>query len=99
MPSNTEVFVVRFNYTEKADLGKGSLNPKRKLKVTMPMSELIEQKHSQKDPQIDVQLYLKSAWIPRVLFFPFQTALAQIFFSRINSTDIPLYQWLRFSYG
>jgi len=43
---------VVYDYVEKADLGKGYQNPKRKLRVTTHFSNIIELKFGKKLPYI-----------------------------------------------
>jgi len=43
-------FCAAYDYVEKADLSKGHQNPKRKLGVTVHVSEMIELKFGKKSP-------------------------------------------------
>ena len=42
VPAKTDIFCAVYNYTGKADLGKGCWNPKKKLVVTTHFSEIIK---------------------------------------------------------
>ena len=46
------MFLRGLNYVEKSDLSEGYQNPKRKLRVTMHYSEIIELKFGKKLPYI-----------------------------------------------
>ena len=47
-----QYFCAVYDYVEKADLSKGSQNPKRKMGVTMHFSEIIALKFGKKLPYI-----------------------------------------------
>ena len=50
LPLIQQYFCAVYDYVEKADLGKGYQNPKRKLGVTRHFSEIIELKFGEKLP-------------------------------------------------
>ena len=54
LPTNTNsrYFYVVYDHVEKADLGKGYQNPKKKLRVTTHFSNIIELKFGKKLPYI-----------------------------------------------
>ena len=52
LPPNRTMYLLVYDYVEKADLSKGYQNPKRKLGVTTHYSEIIELKLEKKLPYI-----------------------------------------------
>jgi len=55
LPTNTTIFLLVYDYVEKADLSKGYQNPTRKLGVTMHFSEIIELKFGKNCPTFFVR--------------------------------------------